>query len=147
MTDQPDAAWYRALPADARVQFEAELAAATSADRPATLAAWKLTGDVYADPELLATLSTDSVDDEAEPNPRIQAAVAKLRAERTPTPERDGYTIAVYLPPGVSASVRAYLSQAIADLAHTADWHQGWDAHVVGQAGDPLGAVDGTVRP
>ena len=86
-------------------------------------------------------------DEPAEPDPRTQAVAAELRAERTATPERDGYTIGVYLPPGVSATVREYLSQAIGDVAHTADWHQGWDAHVVGVAGDPMGAVDGQVRP
>lgn len=89
-----------------------------------------------------------SADDEpAEPNPRIQAAAAEMRAERTPTPERDGYTIAVYLPPGVSASTRDFLFRATAALAHDADDGQGWDAHVIGQAGDLLRAVDGQARP
>ena len=69
-----------------------------------------------------------------------------MPAEQTPTPERDGYTIAVYLPSGVRGDVRQYLHRAISDLAHTTDWHQGWDAHVVGQAVDPLGAVDGKRR-
>lgn len=82
--------------------------------------------------------------------PETVAGLTRLRDApdvfAAPTPDLDGYTIGVYLPPGVTADVRQYLFQAIADVAHTADWHQGWDAHVVGLPGDLLGAVDGTAR-
>lgn len=57
--EHPDAAWYRALPIEARVEFEDELAASTTGGRAALLAAWRSTGQVYADPELLAVLTRD----------------------------------------------------------------------------------------
>jgi transcriptional regulator with XRE-family HTH domain len=85
-------------------------------------------------------------DEPAEPNPRIQAAVAEMRAERTPMPERDGYTIGVYLPPGATEAVRDALFDRIADAVHSAEDGKPWDAHVVGMPGDRLGAVDGVVR-
>lgn len=85
-----------------------------------------------------------AADDElAQPNPRIRAAVEQMRADRQATPDRDGYTFGVYLPPGISEDVRDRLGDQIMDLvADTVP-----DAGVVGQAGDPLGAVDGEPRP
>lgn len=85
--------------------------------------------------------------DEYDPNARIRAAVEQLRGERQATPERDGYTIGVFLPPGVSEAVRDRLADQIADAAHDADDGADWDAHVVGLPGDVLGAVDGVARP
>jgi hypothetical protein len=70
--------------------------------------------------------------------PEVTEGLARLvgRADvfATPTPDRDGYTIAVYLPPGVTETDRDRLYDAIADAAHHGD---GWD--VVGVPGDPMG--------
>lgn len=68
---------------------------------------------------------------------------AKRQARSASTPDRDGYTIGVYLPPGVSQAVREQLGDRIAALAHQV----ARDVEVVGTAGDPLGAVDGVARP
>lgn len=162
----PDTTWYRALPAEARAEFEAEFTSATSADRPATLAAWKSTGEVYANPELLAALTADSADSDdpmppetvaglaylrdrpevfgaaaeepAEPNPRIQAAVAEMRAERTQARRRDGFTVGVYFPPEASdADIDAIMS-GVADAAYDHEHDGQWDPFVVGRAGDWL---------
>lgn len=108
-----------------------------------------------------------SLDGPAEPNVRVRAAAEQLRGERNhrtirarmrpqtaeatavqlstePAPAHpSGYTIGVYLPPGVSEEVRDRLADCIAAMAQQAVH----GADVVGQAGDPLGAVDGVPRP
>lgn len=82
-------------------------------------------------------------------NERIRAAAQRMRLDgladlftrpdvfTSPTPDRDGYTIAVYLPPGVTEAERDRMFDAVADAAIAAEG-QGWDAHVVGVPGDPL---------
>jgi hypothetical protein len=122
-----DPAWTRHLPPEARTEMDTELAGLAGVDRTVALAAWHSTALVYADPELLAALSAD--------------------AGLEPTPERDGYTIAVYLPRETPWPTVEALTDQIMDAVHDADHGQGWDAHVAGQAGDPLGIVDGTPRP
>ena len=85
----------------------------------------------------------------AELRPRVvtsEQRVAEVRAEleqARATPDRDGYTIGVFLPPGVSEAVRDQLADQIMDLVQQAVH----GAEIVGQAGDPLGAVDGVARP
>lgn len=118
-----DTAWTRHLPPEARAEMDTELAALDGDARAVALIAWRNTAAVYADPELHAALSRD--------------------ADRQATPDRDGYTFGVYLPPGVSEEVRDRLGDRIMDLVADAVP----DAEVVGQAGDPLGAVDGIARP
>lgn len=124
--DRLAADWASHLPPEARTEMDAELARLDGQERDAHFAAWRSTALVYADPELHAALSSDSGDD--------------------PTPERDGYTIGVHLPPEAPWATVEALSTQIADLVHAAADGQGWDVYVVGQPGDPLGAVDGTPR-
>lgn len=81
------------------------------------------------------------------PNGRIRREVERMRAEAgvsgllhrsDPTPERDGYTIGVYLPPGAPWATVEALTDQIMGLAATVGDGQRWDVHVTGQAGDPM---------
>jgi hypothetical protein len=54
------------------------------------------------------------------------------------TPGRDGYTISVYIPAAATEAERDRMFDAVADAAHGAEG-DGWDVHVVGVPGDPLG--------
>lgn len=87
-----------------------------------------------------------ALDEPGEPNGRIRREVERMRAEAgvsglrhgsEPTPERDGYTIGVYLPPGATEAERDRMTDAVADAAATAEG-DGWDVHVVGVPGDPM---------
>ena len=69
---------------------------------------------------------------------RAEAGVSGLRHGIEPTPDRDGYTIGVYLPPGVPEAERDRVFDAVADAAHAAEGG-GWTVDVSGTPGDPAG--------
>jgi len=66
--------------------------------------------------------------------------VAEHRAAAQPTPERDGYTIGVFIPACATEEERDRMYNRIAEAAHGAEGGS-WDAHVVGEPGDPLAIV------
>lgn len=56
--------------------------------------------------------------------------------------DRDGYTITVHLPPGVTEADRDRMFDAVADAAHGAETG-GWTVDVSGVPGDPMGIRGG----
>lgn len=55
--------WVNDLPADAQEEFAVELSATPEDQRPALLASWQATAEIYADPELHAALAAPSEGD------------------------------------------------------------------------------------
>jgi hypothetical protein len=118
---------------------------------PAKLAA-SLAGDRRFSTYELAAIATHGgvtvewlcADDEPSDDcpPEVTEGLARLvgRADvfATRRPDRDGYTIGVYLPPeATEADIEAIMTK-VADAVHGYEYEGPWDPSVVGHAGDWL---------